>query len=148
MCGVKRRRFIALFGYKLNQFDLRKYPHSHRLTNQAYTSDITVTEISRHFTYKMAAKHGGHRMTWERTVTACIYALSSSVRPSVCLFVCLSLTRRYCIEMSVNSDSLTFRGPIYKISYDLSSDYRKFFVRSTYYSDLKVLKISFRNIVS
>ena len=31
-------------------------------------------------------------------------------------------------------------GPIYKISYDLSYDYRKFIVRSTYDSDLNVLK--------
>jgi len=30
-----------------------------------------------------------------------------------------------------------FRGPIYKISYDLSYDYRKFIVRSPYDSDLK-----------
>ena len=39
-------------------------------------------------------------------------------------------------------------GPIYKISYDLSWDYRKFIVRSTYDSDLKSAKISFRDIVS
>jgi len=31
-------------------------------------------------------------------------------------------------------------GTIYKTSYDLSYDYRKFIVRSTYDSDLKVLK--------
>ena len=39
-------------------------------------------------------------------------------------------------------------GPIYKISYDLSQDYLKFVVRSTYDSDLKRAKISLRNIVS
>ena len=39
-------------------------------------------------------------------------------------------------------------GPIYKISYDLSYDYRKFIVRSTYDSDLKRAEISLRNIVS
>jgi len=39
-------------------------------------------------------------------------------------------------------------GPIYKISYDLSYDYRKFIVRSTYDSDLKPAEISVRNIVS
>jgi len=39
------------------------------------------------------------------------------------------------------------RGPIYKISYDLSYDYRKFIVRSTYDSDLKRAEISLRNIV-
>ena len=40
------------------------------------------------------------------------------------------------------------RGPIYKISYDLAYDYRKFIVRSTYDSDLKRAEISLRNIVS
>ena len=38
-------------------------------------------------------------------------------------------------------------GPVYKISHDLSSDYRKCIVRSTYDSDLKRAKIYFRNIV-
>jgi len=39
-------------------------------------------------------------------------------------------------------------GPIYKIvSYDLSYDYRKFIVRSTYDSDLKRAEIFLRNIV-
>ena len=38
------------------------------------------------------------------------------------------------------------RGPIYKISYDLSYDYRKFIVKSTYDSDLKRAEISLRNI--
>jgi len=36
MCAVKGRRFIVLFGYKLNQFGLRKCPHNHWLTNKAY----------------------------------------------------------------------------------------------------------------
>jgi len=40
------------------------------------------------------------------------------------------------------------RGPIRKISYDLSYDYLKFIVRSSYDSDLKRAKISLRNIVS
>jgi len=40
------------------------------------------------------------------------------------------------------------RGPICKISYDLSYDYRKFIVRSTYDSDLKHAEISLGNIVS
>ena len=40
------------------------------------------------------------------------------------------------------------QGPIYKISYDLSYDYRKFIVRSTYDGDLKRAEISLRNIAS
>ena len=39
-------------------------------------------------------------------------------------------------------------GPIYKIYYDLSCDYRKFIVRSTYDSDLTCAEISLGNIVS
>jgi len=39
------------------------------------------------------------------------------------------------------------RGPIYKISYDFSQDYRKFIVRSTYDSDLRA-KSSLGNVVS
>ena len=41
---------------------------------------------------------------------------------------------------------LVSSGPIYKISYDLSYDYRKLIVRSTNDSDLQRAKISFRNI--
>jgi len=37
------------------------------------------------------------------------------------------------------------RGPIYRISYDLSYDYCKFIVRSTYDSDLKRAEISLRS---
>jgi len=49
---------------------------------------------------------------------------------------------------NVSSIRLIPWGPIYKISYDFSQDYRKFIVRSTYDSDFKSAKISFRNIVS
>ena len=44
---------------------------------------------------------------------------------------------------------LSFWSPIYKISYDLSYDYRKFIVRSTsaYDSDLKRAEISLMNTV-
>jgi len=47
-----------------------------------------------------------------------------------------------------NDGNFVIRGPIYKISYDLSYDYRKFIVKSTYDSDLKHAEISLRNIVS
>jgi len=39
-------------------------------------------------------------------------------------------------------------GPIYKISYDLSYDYLKFIVRSTYDSDLQRAKTFLGNITS
>jgi len=38
-------------------------------------------------------------------------------------------------------------GPIYKMSDDLSQDYLKFIVRSTYESDLLYAKNSHKNIV-
>jgi len=46
--------------------------------------------------------------------------------------------------MSSNNavDEIKTRDQIYKISYDLSYDYRKFIVRSTYDSDLKRAEIS------
>jgi len=58
-----------------------------------------------------------------------------------------------CLNDSVNKygcndGNFVIRGPIYKISYDLSYDYRKFIVKSTYDSDLKHAEISLRNIVS
>ena len=40
-------------------------------------------------------------------------------------------------QMNWTNRSSEHRGPIYKISYDLSFDYRKFVVRSTYDSDSK-----------
>ena len=51
-------------------------------------------------------------------------------------------------EIDAKISFVGIRGPIYKISYDLSYDYRKFIVRSTYDSDLKRAEIFLRNIVS
>jgi len=60
MRWVKWRRFIALF--EQNQISyFKKCPYDHRLTNKARLSAITVTNISRVFTYKMAAKINWHR---------------------------------------------------------------------------------------
>jgi len=61
MLVIKGRRFIVLFVYLLNQLSFRKCPHDHQLTNKACFSNITVTNISQRFTYKMAAKNGWHR---------------------------------------------------------------------------------------
>ena len=56
--------------------------------------------------------------------------------------------RRYRVRLNTAGVRRRPRGPIYKISYDLSYDYRKFIVRLTYDSDLKRAEISLRNIVS
>jgi len=58
-----------------------------------------------------------------------------------------SSLRRLSSLQHITSLVLT-RGPIYKISYDLSYDYREFVVRSTDDSDLTRAEISLRNIVS
>jgi len=47
---------------RIESASLRKRPHDHRLTDEAYLSAITVTKISQSFsTYKMAAKVNWHR---------------------------------------------------------------------------------------
>jgi len=48
----------------------------------------------------------------------------------------------------IDTRQLYSRGAIYEISYDLSQDYRKLIVRSTYDSDLQRAKRSLGNIVS
>jgi len=50
--------------------------------------------------------------------------------------------------MQCNRVAVEQGPPIYKISYDLSQDYRKFIVRSTYDSDLQRAKSSHGNTVS
>ena len=52
-----------LFEYKLNQFGLKNVHIVTDLITKSVgpISSITVTKISRHFTYKMAAKNGGLR---------------------------------------------------------------------------------------
>jgi len=52
-----------------------------------------------------------------------------------------SIVRLKTVQKRANSEA---RGPIYKISYDLVHDYRKFIVRSTYVSDLTCAEISLR----
>ena len=47
-------------------------------------------------------------------------------------------------KSSKNEYDKKLMGPIYKISYDLAYDYRKFIVRSTYDSDLTCAEISLR----
>ena len=61
MCAVKRRRFMELFSSKIESVSLRKCPYDHWLTNKAYLSAITVTNISPSFSHKMAAKINWHR---------------------------------------------------------------------------------------
>jgi len=78
--------------------------------------------------------HGWHRCEAVRILTA-------------------SLTVHPAGRLAGRSVSCTYQisspwGRIYKISYNLSYDYRKSIVRSTYDSDLKRAEISLRNIVS
>jgi len=65
-CGYNTTYCVELNGDDLscysnkNESDsLRKCPHDHGLTNKAYFSAVTVTNIFQSFTYKMAAKSPG-----------------------------------------------------------------------------------------
>jgi len=46
---------------KIESVSLRKCPYDHRLTNKAYLSAVTMTNISQSFVYKMAAKINCHK---------------------------------------------------------------------------------------
>jgi len=61
MCGVKGRRFRVLFKRNWISWFQKISIWSYWLTNKAYLSTITVTNISRSFTHKMAAKTSWHR---------------------------------------------------------------------------------------
>ena len=82
------------------------------------------------------------------------YIYTRQLRPrshSQCIGLCPNAQRsaqRKKPASKVLRSVLSSRSPIYKIFYDLLQDYRKFIVRSTYDSDLKSAKISFRNIFS
>jgi len=69
MCGVKDRRFIVLF----TQHSIRRFMNMSVRSlacNEVYLSDITVKNISKSFTHKMAAKASWH---WNyATVALCI----------------------------------------------------------------------------
>ena len=61
MCGDKGRRFSVLFKRNWISWFQKISIWSYWLTNKAYLSTITVTNISRSFTHKMAAKTSWHR---------------------------------------------------------------------------------------
>jgi len=67
-CGYNTTYYVELNGEDLSCYSnkivsvsLRKWPYDHRLTNKAYLSAFNATNISRSFTYKMAAKVNWHR---------------------------------------------------------------------------------------
>ena len=61
MCGVKGPRFFCVIQIKLNQLRLENAHMIINLTKKAYLNDITVTNLSQSFTYKMAAKTSWNR---------------------------------------------------------------------------------------
>jgi len=67
-CGYSTTKCVELNGEALSCYSnktesvsLRKCPYDHWLTDKAYLSAITVRNISRSFTYKMAAEINWHR---------------------------------------------------------------------------------------
>ena len=59
-----------------------------------------------------------------------------------------SISSARCLDVDAGASPDNQGGPIYKIFHDLSQDYRKFILRSTYDSDLQRPKSSRGNIVS
>ena len=85
-----------------------------------------------------------------KLITYSIVSSEIITSDAVCLRIgpiIISFVFRLSIFMWLEVDQFT-RGPIYKICYELSQDYRKFVVRPTYESDLQCTKISLRNVIS
>ena len=47
---------LSRYSNNIESVGLRIYPYDHKLANRSYLSDVTRTNISKSFTYKMAAK--------------------------------------------------------------------------------------------
>ena len=52
---------LPCYSNTFESVSLRKCPRDHRLSNKAYLSSIAVTDVSRSFTHKTAAKINWHR---------------------------------------------------------------------------------------
>ena len=86
-CGYKTIRCVQLNGEdlscypnKIESVSLRKCQYDHRLTNKAYLSAITVTNIYQSFTYKMAQKLTGVDVEQNYvTITLCIRSPKNSI---------------------------------------------------------------------
>ena len=104
-CGYNTTSCVELKGEdlsrcsnKIESVSLRKCPHDHRITNNAYLSAITVTNISQSFTYKMAAKSTGIDMEQHYvTVTLCI-----------CINVDCVVHKRFYVRLEYNRLSLPY----------------------------------------
>jgi len=53
MRGIKKNEDLSCYSNKIKSVSLKNCPYDHRLINKAYSS--AVTDISKSFTYKMAA---------------------------------------------------------------------------------------------
>jgi len=75
-CAALNGENLSCYSKKLNHVSLRKCPW---LTNKAYLTAITVTNTTKSFTYKMAAKIDWHRYMEQNyvTVTLCIMSKSN-----------------------------------------------------------------------
>jgi len=89
------------YSNKTESVNLRKCPHDHWLTNKAYLSAITVTNISKSFTYKMAAK-----INWLR-----YEMLISSLSRYVFMSGCQS--SRHALKSSCSTNSVVLSRPYF-----------------------------------
>jgi len=61
LCVELNGKDLPCYSNKIESVSLRKCPYDHWLTNKAYLSAITVTNIYQSFTYKMATEIDRHR---------------------------------------------------------------------------------------
>ena len=66
---------LPCYTNEIKSVSLRKCPHDRQPTDEAYLSDIRVTNISNSFTHKIAAKASWHR--YGTKLRHCMYKLST-----------------------------------------------------------------------
>jgi len=88
---------LSCYSNKTEPVSLRKCPYDHWLTNKAYLSDITVIDISRSFTHKMAAK-----INWHRYGTKLRHY--HSIYNSAALMLCLAANCNYARKANVRPE--------------------------------------------
>ena len=83
MCGVKGEN-LSCYRNKTESVSLRNCPYDPWLTSKAYSSAITVTDISLSFTCKMASKISWHRCGTKLRHCHALYTVIDRVFVCVC----------------------------------------------------------------
>ena len=75
--GHNALSWVSCYSNKIKVFNLRKCPYDHWRISKAYLNDITVTNILKSFTYKMAAKINWHKYATKLRHSHPMYSLLS-----------------------------------------------------------------------